>query len=310
MSDQRHPIQVVARRTGLSADVLRAWEKRYDAVTPERTATGRRVYSDADIDRLRLLKRLTVGGRSIGQIAALPSADLVALVREDASEAARAAPAPGSAPSLGLAAPTVARALAAVKALDGEALDSVLARAVVALRAPEMIDQVAVPLLEQVGAEWQAGRLGVAEEHLASGVLRRVLGQLLSSSAPASAPRLVAATLQGERHEFGALLAAASAVATGWPVTYLGADLPANDIAAAARHQDARAVALSIVCPTTGADIAREVAALTDALPKEMTLVVGGRAAARYHAALADAGAVHLADFAALRAYLASVEPL
>jgi MerR family transcriptional regulator, light-induced transcriptional regulator len=81
----RHPMRVVTRRTGLSADLLRAWERRYEVVTPARSESGRRLYSDADIERLRLLYRATLAGRTIGQVAELPTDALAALVRRDAA---------------------------------------------------------------------------------------------------------------------------------------------------------------------------------------------------------------------------------
>src|SRR6185503_11676275 len=80
----RHPMRVVTRRTGLSAEILRVWERRYRVVTPARTQTGRRLYSDAEIERLHLLHRATLGGRSIGLVAALPDAALEELLRKDA----------------------------------------------------------------------------------------------------------------------------------------------------------------------------------------------------------------------------------
>ena len=76
---------MVARRTGLSADVIRAWEKRHAVVAPARTAAGRRLYSDADVERLRLIARATLTGRTVGQVAALPPEQLVALVRDEAA---------------------------------------------------------------------------------------------------------------------------------------------------------------------------------------------------------------------------------
>jgi DNA-binding transcriptional MerR regulator len=82
-TDASHPIQVVVRGTALTADTLRAWEKRYAAVDPQRTPTGRTLYSDADIERLPLLRRATMGGRSIGQVAQFPTEELRALVQED-----------------------------------------------------------------------------------------------------------------------------------------------------------------------------------------------------------------------------------
>src|SRR5512145_2979484 len=87
----RHPMRVVTRRTGLSAEILRVWERRYRVVTPARTQTGRRLYSDAEIERLHLLHRATLGGRSIGLVAALPTPALAKLVRQDA-EAEQARP--------------------------------------------------------------------------------------------------------------------------------------------------------------------------------------------------------------------------
>lgn len=82
----QHPIRVVALRTGLSPDLIRAWEKRYQAVVPQRTDTARRLYSDLDVDRLKLLKLATEGGRRIGDIAGLPFQELRELVSTDKAE--------------------------------------------------------------------------------------------------------------------------------------------------------------------------------------------------------------------------------
>ena len=83
-----YPIKVAVRRTGLTAHAIRVWEKRYSAVTPVRTPTNRRLYSEADIERLQLLRRATLAGHSIGQIAGLPIDDLRTLVaREEAAPA-------------------------------------------------------------------------------------------------------------------------------------------------------------------------------------------------------------------------------
>src|SRR5512139_3052140 len=81
----RHPMRVVTRRTGLSAELLRVWERRHRVVTPARTQTGRRLYSDSEIERLRLLYRATLGGRSIGSVAPLSTPALTELVRQDAA---------------------------------------------------------------------------------------------------------------------------------------------------------------------------------------------------------------------------------
>lgn len=92
---KRHPIKVVARRTGITPELLRVWEKRYAVVEPARTDTGRRVYSDADIDRLRLIHRATLSGRRVGEVSGLSNQALEALIDEDEQAAAGAIPADG-----------------------------------------------------------------------------------------------------------------------------------------------------------------------------------------------------------------------
>lgn len=295
----RHPIRVVADRTGLSLDVLRVWERRYAVVAPGRAEDGQRLYSDADVDRLRLLRRATDAGRSIGRVARLDDEALAELVRED--EAARGAAAPAASRE---AHGHLDRAMAAVREMDPAKLEAGLRRAVVALSAAEFVDGVAAPLLAGIGEGWREGKLGVAHEHAASAVLRRVLGFMTEAAAvPGSAPGMVVATPAGQVHEFGALLAAASATAEGWRVTYLGADLPAAEIAAAVRQRGAGRLALSLVYPADDPRLPGELRSLRAALPPGTEVVVGGAAAERHRALLEEIGAAcvpSLADFRAL----------
>ena len=87
----RHPIQVVSRRTGLSQDVIRVWERRYHAVSPERSPTNRRLYSDEDIQRLALLRRATKGGRRIGDVAGLSDEQVQRIARDAQADPANLA---------------------------------------------------------------------------------------------------------------------------------------------------------------------------------------------------------------------------
>lgn len=295
----RHPIRVVADRTGLSLDVLRVWERRYGVVAPERGDDGQRLYSDAEVERLRLLRRAVEGGRSIGRVARLGTEELGELVRED--EAARVVPAPAPREAGG----HLERALAAVREMDPARLEAGLRRAMVALSAADFVDRVAAPLLEGIGEEWRSGRIGVAHEHAASAVLRRVLGLMgEAADVPAGAPGVVVATPAGQVHEFGALLAAASATAEGWRVTYLGADLPAEEIAGAARLRGARKVALSLVYPANDPRIPGELRRLRETLPPGVEVVVGGGAAQLHRALLEEIGARWVPGLAEFRALL------
>jgi MerR family transcriptional regulator, light-induced transcriptional regulator len=312
-TQHRHPMRVVTRRTGLSADLLRAWERRYEVVAPARSAGGRRLYSDADIERLRLLYRATLAGRSIGQVAELPTSALAELVRQDVAADAESGlrwPAP---PARARGAPPAASdflddAFRAVERLDATALDAVLRRATVTLPVTALIEEVIVPLLEGVGARWRDGTLRPVHGHLASAVLRRVLERLVeSASSPFATANLIVATPTGQIHEFGALLVAATAAAEGWRVTYLGPDLPAEDIAEAAARTRARAVALSIVYPAGDPAVGDELRRLRSELPTNIAVLVGGAAARAYEASLDEIGAVRLAGLADLRAELANL---
>lgn len=288
----KHPIQVVAKRTGLSIDTIRAWEKRYGAVTPERSSTSRRLYTDAEVERLQLLRRATLAGRRIGDVAQLSSGELAELVGADeaALEAAQDLARAGAASR-----PVTAlreTCLAAVRALDAGALELALNEAAARLSLPELFDGLLVPLLEAIGEGWQAGTLRVAHEHLASALIRSFLSLLRAGSDLAgTGPEVVVTTPVGQLHELGALGAAVMAAREGWNVTYLGPNLPAHEIAAAARARNCRAVALSIVYPADDPRVGEELRALRSLLPRETTLLVGGRAAGAYRQAIEAVGA-------------------
>jgi methanogenic corrinoid protein MtbC1 len=278
-TEPKHPIQVVARRTGLTADLLRVWEKRYEAVSPGRSATSRRLYSDADVHRLLLLRRATLGGRRIGQVAGLATEELEALVATDEAAAAAAPRGKGSSRARASRDSHLAACIDAVKNLDGDGLEAALSGAAVALGTPELTRRVLVPLMQTLGDEWRDGKLRVFEEHLASSMVRSVLGSLRVAQTPEpGAPELIVTTPSGQVHEIGALMAASMAASQGWKVTYLGPNLPAEEIVAAAERRGARAVALSVVFPADDARLYDELRRLRRLLPDRVPILVGGRA--------------------------------
>lgn len=302
---KRHPIRVVARRTGLNRDVLRAWEVRYGAVVPERTPGGQRLYSDDDIERLRLIQHALGAGRRIGQVATLPSEELARLVAED-ERAERNTPGGRKREALSpLSAEGLLReCLDAVQAMDAPRLESTLSLAAVTLQATELIDHVVTPLMIQIGDLWWADHLTPAHERLASSVVRRTLDEIRVKLQSGDGPGLVVATPAGQHHEIGAMLAAATAAAAGWRAIYMGADLPAASIAKAAELTRARAVALSLIYPAGDAELAEEIRTLRRLLPTDVDVIVGGQAAASYRAVLEEIGALWLSDTPALRSAL------
>ena len=302
-SAKRHPIQVAAQRAGLSKDLLRAWERRHAAVAPSRTDTGRRLYSDDDIERLRLLRAASDGGRPIGSIADLPVDELEELVRDDRDAEAVS---PRSLIDEDAISRGVADCLEAVEALDGEKLRSILSRAMVRLPPVGFIDDLVVPLMRDVGAQWADGGFDPGQEHLASAVVASSLHDLIGLLHDPSpeAPEIVVATPTGQQHGIGALLVAASAAVAGWRVTHLGADLPAADIALAVRRRGARALALSLVYPPDDPDLPAELVRIWNSLPAGVELLVGGAAAQGYSQTLSAIEAFEATDLSELREHL------
>ncbi len=281
-----HPIQVVVRRSGVSADLLRAWEKRYQAVTPSRSDGGHRLYSDADIERLRLIKDAMAGGRRIGDVASLPTEEIARLVSEDAAQQQLVAPAATDNED---AAQLLADAIAAVRRADQGTLRVILSRALFTRTPERFTTDIATPFMHELGELWHRGELTPAHEHAASEVMRRLMHDMLGMLPPPDgAPRLVVATLTGQRHEIGALFAATAAALDGWRVTYLGSDLPGPDIARVALDVGARAVALSIT--TANPALADELSLLRKRLGTAVPILVGGQQAE------AVAGAVRQVD--------------
>ena len=258
-----YSLGAVCRMTGLTPATLRAWERRHDAVRPERTDGGTRRYRDHDVTRLRLLKAAVDGGHRIS--------DVVGLSDDALSERGRRRLEPN--------APPLERAIAAIEQLDVREAESILSFQLAALGPLRFAREFALPMLTLVGEGWQERRLCIASEHLGSALLRSFLGTALRPfDAPHDAPRIVFATTEGERHELGLLTAAIAAVSAGARPIFLGADLPAEEVVLAAGMADVDAVALSFV-HAAPKQMRHVLLQLREDLPTRVELWVGGPAA-------------------------------
>jgi DNA-binding transcriptional MerR regulator len=254
-----YPMRVVTRLTGLAADTIRAWQRRYGAIAPGRTAGQARRFSAADVRRLTRLRDATRQGHAIGAIARLPDAELDRLV------AGRSVDGAGVAAPAGRDERYVAvrrEYLAALARFDLRATREQLALAAALFHAYDFVFEVALPLLREIGARWERGELTVAHEHAATAQLKAVILTLLRLPAPhPGAPRLLATTPPGHRHEFGALVAAFLAALRGWEAGFLGPEIPEPDLCAALEQSGATVLFLSVV-RTTRADEHRDLARL------------------------------------------------
>lgn len=303
----RHPIGVVSARTGLPQDLIRAWERRYEAVTPTRSDSGRRLYSDDDIEHLKLLKRAVSAGRRISDVAGLSLEDLRALIAEDHAEGVDVYPRPRAASPEDSAQALLDECLEALSSLDRSRLERALADASVELSQPHLRRHVIVPLLHSIGDRWREGTLRVVHEHMATAIVRSFLENNRSEK-PASAPTILSTTPSGEQHELGALMAASAADELGWNVIYLGPNTPAEEIAAGVRQLGAKAVALSVAHRDDDHRIQEEIRRLRTLLPDDVPVFVGGRGVAALGPALEADGVHFVADLAEFQDRLSSLQ--
>jgi DNA-binding transcriptional MerR regulator/methylmalonyl-CoA mutase cobalamin-binding subunit len=278
-----YPIRYVSRQTGLTAHLIRAWENRYRAVTPQRTDTNRRLYSDEDIEKLNLLKQAVKSGNAIGQIASLKKIELQNLAAH--SDASVPAPETWASSETDRSSPLnhYESCVKAILAFDAEALENALNRAAIELNRMALLEAVVIPFIQRIGELWSEGRLKIYQEHMASSILRTFLGDMLRfSDIQPVAKNIVVATPAGQHHELGALIVAVAAVSQGWRITYLGVNLPSEEIAGAADQIQAKVVCLSIVFPADDPKLVFEIKKLRRYLSKDTTLIIGGQATGSY----------------------------
>ena len=205
------------------------------------------MYTDADIARLRLLRGAVEHGHSIGRLAGLTDAELRRLAATADANAASAV-APTQRTPLDTAALT-----AALQKYDATAIDQQISRLAAVLPPLELLRDVLMPVLAQVGDEWHRGPARIAHEHLMSSTMRNILGSFLRLYArPDVSTRLLFATLAGERHEIGTLGAAMLAASSGLGVAYLGPDLPAREIVESVKPAGAQVLVLGLTATSAG----------------------------------------------------------
>jgi DNA-binding transcriptional MerR regulator len=251
-----YPIKAVAKITGLSQHVIRAWEKRYHAVTPSRSESNRRLYRSEDVDRLILFKRAIEAGYSIGNIAALETSEIKRLISQVT----------GTSQNLNSPTPSkrtheninqfLEETLQAVKDLNPKKLENILLTTSMQFSQPVLIDGFIIPFLQKIGNLWQEGKIRIYHEHLVTAVIKTFLVDLMTKSiSPANA---------------------------GCQVTYLGPNLPAEEIAAAAIDKKSVVILLSIVFPSSDPRLRKEFEILRNLLPMNVEIYVGGRSVKSY----------------------------
>lgn len=205
----------VSRRTGVTVPTLRAWERRYGLLDPDRTEGGHRLYSDQDVAHVRAMQRLLDEGWSAA-----------AAAREVLREPAPITQLRPLAGTGDAAADLIERLDAAIQAFDAPATDAAMDDVFARLDVPRALDEVVLPVLRRAGEGWQHDPRVIAREHFATNVLRPRLQRLLRGPARTAGRSCLAAAPEGEDHDLGLLAGSVVAVDAGWRVHYLGARMP------------------------------------------------------------------------------------
>ena len=271
-----YPIGTVSDLTGVNAITLRAWERRYDLFEPVRKASGHRLYTQQHIDLINRIVSLLERGMRIGQVKAHLDA-----------EQARAEGGAGTAQALWQR--YLQRMITGVVQFDEAALEEAYGEALAIYPVKTVTEELLTPLLMELGRRWEDGEGSVAEEHFFGCYLRSKLGARFHHRVRAEGgPKLLLACLPGDRHETGLLLFALAANDVGYHTIVLGADMPLDELPAAARKTRCAAIVLSgLVAP----DAATLKSGLSTCVEQcNVPVFIGGRASVDAYDALKRAG--------------------
>lgn len=301
MNEISFTIANVEKETGLSKDTLRMWERRYGFPAPERDPGGDRLYPAAQVERLRLIKRLIDQGHRPGQLMGMSPEALRTLPGRDTGDESRRAliSAAGN--------KEIDELLALLKNHDAAQFHQRLQQTLARQGLARFVMDTVAPLTRQVGQAWEDGRFAVFEEHLFTELTKRVLRQAIASLPPSNGrPRILLTSVPDEAHVLGLLMAEALFSLEGAQCIPLGAQMPLLDIAHAAAAHRVDVVALSFSSAFPIRRVAPVLAQLRALLPTEVAVWIGGEGAPQ---SAAPPDAVHLRSLAdgvnALSAWIA-----
>jgi MerR family transcriptional regulator, light-induced transcriptional regulator len=244
----------LAKRTGVSPELLRAWEQRYGLLQPTRTAGGFRLYSAADEARVQRMQRLVSGGLAAAQAARLVLSD------------GEPAPPTASPPATTLE-DAAGDLTASLDRLDEQAAHTALDRLFAAYTVETVLREVIVPYLHRLGDRWAAGEVSVAHEHFASNLIRGRLLGLAQGWGQGRGPGAILTCVPGEQHELGLLVFGVALRRRGWRITYLGTDSPIEAVADLSQSVLPTVVVLLCINPQGFLDHAREIEQLAEQVP-------------------------------------------
>lgn len=308
--EKTYNIKAVSNLTGIGIHTIRAWERRYSAIIPQRSETNRRKYSDAEVKKLKLLSRAVKNGFSIGNIANLTIEKIEELVGKteevslinDMNIGKNSSNNPNKFDKL------IEESIALIKNFDREGMERILSRSLIDNSKQTTILNFVIPLLEKVGELWARGVLRIMHEHFISSLLRTFLGNYLdrNSDSP-NAPKLITTTLPGFQHELGALIASILSLDAGWNSIFLGSNLPPEEISASANQLNAQAILISLIYPSDENSVRTNIKNLRKFMGNDFPIIVTGHSANAYKNIIDETYSLHLEKLDALQNLLQSI---
>ncbi|MFT5259976.1 MAG: DNA-binding transcriptional MerR regulator [Saprospiraceae bacterium] len=296
------PIRVLTERTGVGSSTLRAWERRYGLLKPQRTPKGHRLYCEQDVESVQRILVLLNGGHSISSASRViqkwvePTVTELSTQEGDTTQL-QTDSLPGPWQSY------LSALLQAVSDFSTEKLDSSYNEASSLYPIDLLTTHLIVPALEELGKRWKQDENSIAEEHYFSAWLRNKLGARLHHNASlATGPKLVVCCAPGHRHEMGALLFALSIMGRGYRVVYLGADMPLKSLEYIVNRSGAKAVVVAAGIGETPAALVRNLAKAGSQL--KCPLFVGGSLSISYREELLEKSIIPLGEQLALATHL------
>lgn len=289
--NNNYNIEMASKLSGVPKLSIRAWEGRYSAINPDRTDSNRRLYSDSDIEKLILLRKLTQNGFRIGNLAQLSIEELKTLYKN--SIPANNIIQEYQKYSLSeIHIDVINECIEAVKNYDEKQLGVLLNQASVKFSQPELTEKIIIPLIDKIGDYWKEGIMRVSHEHFTSAVIVKFLNNLSEGyKIESAAPKIIITTPDGQYHEVGALIGSSLANSRGWKTIYLGASLPAEDIASVTKELDAGCIFLSIVYPNDNSKLNAQLKKIRELVGKEVHIIASGNAVPGYENTLKEINA-------------------
>jgi DNA-binding transcriptional MerR regulator/methylmalonyl-CoA mutase cobalamin-binding subunit len=264
-------IGAVERDTGLSKDVLRVWERRYSFPRPERDSNGERAYPEAQVDQLRMIRRLMDAGYRPGKLFAMSAHELATLdARRAATQRANALP------------ESHRQIIQYLRNHDAQGLRLALSQQLVKQGIQKFAIDTVSALNKTIGERWSTGDLAIFEEHLYTECIRAVMYSAISAMPRHHVePRMLLTTVPNEPHSLGLLMAEGMLASEGATTISLGTELPIDEIAKAARALNVHVVCLSFSNAHSAKNALLGINSLLKALPDNVALWVGGELARR-----------------------------